>query len=171
MSRITLPTMSIGPSNLNLIAPTASRQRPAPTQPPRKPAGPGLSDGAIGGNPAAAPRGGGARGPRSGKSWERGGPRSGKSWERGGPRSGSSWERGGPRSGSSWERGARVPASRGNAGGPQSGSSWEHGGPGGGAVEGNIHLSRLAGGHRVQGQPACDFKGMANPQRLHDMVI
>ena len=110
------------------MAPTAGRQRPAPTQPPRKPAGPGLSDGAIGGNPAAAPRGGGARGPRSGKSWERGG--------------------------------GRDLAVRGSTGRP-----------GGSTAEGNIHLSRLAGGHRVQGQPVRDFKGMANPHRLHDMVI
>jgi hypothetical protein len=90
------------------------------------------------------------------------------------------------------ERGARVPASRGNAGGRVPAVRGNAGGrvpavrgsagpafrqvvgTRGGrnqAVEGNIHLSRLAGGHRVQGQPVRDFKGMANPHRLHDMVI
>ena len=32
-------------------------------------------------------------------------------------------------------------------------------------------MNQLAGGHRDQGQPACDFKGMADPRRLHDMVV
>ena len=54
------------------------------------------------------------------------------------------------------ERGARVPASRGNAGGA---AIWQFVG------------APAPGGHQVQGQAVRDFKGMANPQRLRDMVI